>query len=295
VRHLVEGLDEYAPPPASDWPLCLCAHHRTPFVLVVCSIQYTAIAGACADWYFTFEENGHRSVQRWAVERSAWRVVRYSFGSMIFGSLLIAVVAVFKWVATYFINQVMAQSPENKVIQVLGKCLICVVHCIEKFVRFLGKLAYIEVAIYGVNFCTGIYNASKRLLKNILRFAFLSVFAHLMVFLGKVAVIVLTVLICQTIMTEKRAEAGAAAAAQSETPVVPLICCGVAAGVTVFLFMSVYEIAIDTIMMCFLEDEAENDGNGKPSFASCVDDNVPRPASLPPSSLARCLLLRACV
>lgn len=33
------------------------------------------------------------------------------------------------------------------------------------------------------------------------------------------------------------------------------------------LVMSVYEVAIDTIMMCFLEDEAENIGD-KPSFAT---------------------------
>eukprot|EP01052_Picozoa_sp_SAG31_P027569 SAG31_NODE_2590_length_5426_cov_4.118265_5_plen_73_part_00 len=31
--------------------------------------------------------------------------------------------------------------------------------------------------------------------------------------------------------------------------------------------MSVYEVAIDTIMICFLEDEAENVGD-KPSFAT---------------------------
>ena len=31
--------------------------------------------------------------------------------------------------------------------------------------------------------------------------------------------------------------------------------------------MSVYEVAVDTIMICFLEDEAENIGD-KPSFAT---------------------------
>jgi len=232
------------------------------------SIQYTTIAGACSDWYYTFEKDGEREVALFSVERSLWRTMRYSLGTMIFGSLLISVVVVAKWIATYFINQVMAQSPENKVIQMLGHCLICVVSCIEKFVRFLGRLAYIECAIYGCNFCTGIYKASKRLLKNIVRFAFLSVFAHLMVFLGKVGVVVATVLICQIIMQREREAEGDAAAGQSQTPYLPLAGCGLAATVTVLLFMGVYETAIDTIMVCFLEDEAENDASGKPSFAS---------------------------
>ena len=82
---------------------------------------------------------------------------------------------IMKWIATYCIQQVMAQSPENKVVQLLGACLVCVVNCVEKLIRFLGKLAYIECAIYGVNFCTGIYSASKRLIKNMVRFSFLSV------------------------------------------------------------------------------------------------------------------------
>lgn len=231
---------------------------------VIISVQYTTIAGACADWYFTFPSNaGDRDIQLFAVERSFYRTCRYSFGSMIFGALLIAVVTVGKWVATYFINMVMQQSPENKVIQVLGKCLLCVVSCIEKFVRFLGKLAYIEVAIYGVNFCTGIYNASKRLLKNIIRFSFLSVFAHIMIFLGKCGVIAGTVIVCNILISINQNPE-----VDVDVPYVPLVLCGLAAALTVVLVMSVYETAIDTIMMCFLEDEAENDGKGKPSFAS---------------------------
>ena len=232
------------------------------------SVQYMTIAGACADWYYTVEHDGERDVQLFSVERSLYRTIRYSFGSTLFGSLVIAVVLVAKWIATYIIKQVMAQSPENKIIQILGHCLICIVSCIEKFVRFLGKLAFIECAIYGCNFCSGISKAASRLLKNIIRFSFLSLFAHIMVFLGKVGVVVCTVLICQLVMTTEREAQGDAAAGQSETPYAPLIGCGLAAGITVLLFMSTYETAIDTIMMCFLEDEAENDGHGKLSFAS---------------------------
>ena len=169
-----------------------------------------------------------------------------------------------KWVATYFINQVMAQSPENKVIKFLGAFLLCVVHCIEKFVRFLGKLAYIEVAIYGHNFCTGIYCAAKRLIKNILRFSFLAIFAHLMIFMGKIATVAGSTYICFVMMSLTRDPANDFA-----VPVAPLLFCAIVAALVVTLIMSVYEVAIDTIMMCFLEDEAENTGD-KPSFASGV-------------------------
>eukprot|EP01048_Picozoa_sp_COSAG05_P024579 COSAG05_NODE_5843_length_1075_cov_1.031762_2_plen_272_part_01 len=66
---------------------------------VITSVQYTTIAGACADWYFTFpDEDGDRDVQMFAVIRSLDRVIRFSFGTMVFGALLIAVVTVAKYV-----------------------------------------------------------------------------------------------------------------------------------------------------------------------------------------------------
>jgi uncharacterized membrane protein len=48
----------------------------------------------------------------------------------------------------------------------------------------------------------------------------------------------------------------------------PLILTGVCGGVISYAIMGVYETAIDTILMCFLEDEQENDLKGLFSFAS---------------------------
>eukprot|EP01052_Picozoa_sp_SAG31_P027567 SAG31_NODE_2590_length_5426_cov_4.118265_3_plen_221_part_00 len=106
----------------------------------VSSVQYTTVAGACADWYFSFQdEDGDRKLEWLPVPKSFLRVLRsdhnerlhhfygainctfnvmnrrYNFGSMIFGGCIITIVVVVKWIATYMIQQVMAQSPENKV------------------------------------------------------------------------------------------------------------------------------------------------------------------------------------
>ena len=40
---------------------------------------------------------------------------------------------------------------------------------VERFIRFLGHLAYIETAIYGTNFCRSLLKAFKRLIKNAIR------------------------------------------------------------------------------------------------------------------------------
>ena len=86
------------------------------------------------------------------------------------------------------INQVQAQSPENKMIQFLGNCLKVAIGCLERFIKFLGNMAYIQTAIYGHNFCHSIVRAFIRLIKNIIRFSSVTLFAKLVLLMGKLGV-----------------------------------------------------------------------------------------------------------
>ena len=155
------------------------------------SIQFTSVAGAAADWYFTPEdEHGHKHVQHMPLGRAISRTLRFHTGTMAVGAFIVALVqmvrdnpnhsaslwqcsifgefvpsAQVKFFVIYTINQIQAQSPENKMIQFLGNCLKVIISCLERFIRFLGHLAYIETAIYGKNFCLSLLKAFKRLIK----------------------------------------------------------------------------------------------------------------------------------
>ncbi|KAK2498341.1 hypothetical protein MC885_000971 [Smutsia gigantea] len=48
-------------------------------------------------------------------------------------------------------------------------CLKCCFWCLEKFIRFLNRNAYIMIAVYGTNFCTSARNAFFLLMRNIIR------------------------------------------------------------------------------------------------------------------------------
>ena len=74
-------------------------------------------------------------------------------------------------------------------IQFLGNCLKIVIGCLERFIRFLGHLAYIETAIYGTGFCRSVVKAFIRLVKNVIRFSFVTLFSKLVLLLGKLLVI----------------------------------------------------------------------------------------------------------
>ena len=50
------------------------------------------------------------------------------------------------------------------------KCIHCCLGCFEKTLKYINRDAYIEVAIYGYNFCVGAYKAFTLLTANVLRY-----------------------------------------------------------------------------------------------------------------------------
>ena len=48
-------------------------------------------------------------------------------------------------------------------------CFKCCLWCLEKFIKFLNRNAYIMIAIYGKNFCVSAKNAFMLLMRNVLR------------------------------------------------------------------------------------------------------------------------------
>ena len=269
--------------------------------------QYTTIAGAISKWYFTPEnpKTHEKKISAVLLSHSAIRTVRHHSGTMAFGSFIIAVVICVKFALVYAINQVQAQSPENKVIKVLGNVLKVVVSCVERFVRFVGHLAYIETAIYGNNFCHALFKAVKALARNVVRFSFVALFSKLVLTLGKILVVVSAVGLsnilienfktpspdadtCAAIgiagLTEgencnlngkcvwnaddRTCDAGSTDLPNQSLPIFPLLLTVFFAATISLNIMGIYETAIDTIMVSFLEDEQENDKNGEVTFAA---------------------------
>lgn len=70
------------------------------------------------------------------------RTMRHHLGTMAFGAFITAVVITIKYVLTYMISQIQAQSPENKIIKIGGEILKIAIACLERFIRFVGHIAY---------------------------------------------------------------------------------------------------------------------------------------------------------
>lgn len=97
---------------------------------------YMTIAGAFCEYYWTLDK---RQVRSLPVLRSWWRAIRYHFGSLAFGSLIIAIVQLFRIVLEYIDQKMRSAKQGNSVVKVVMLCLKCCLWCFEKCLKFLNK------------------------------------------------------------------------------------------------------------------------------------------------------------
>ena len=109
---------------------------------VLKNVVHTTISGVYGSWYFR-SKSYPTKVTRGALRRS----MTYSFGSICFGSLAVAVVNFLRQLASVARQQAMAGG------DMLATVLFCVVGCIISIldwaIQFLNRYAFSHIALYG--------------------------------------------------------------------------------------------------------------------------------------------------
>ncbi|KAG6611849.1 Choline transporter-like protein [Phytophthora cinnamomi] len=144
---------------------------------------YATIAGAFCEYYWTLDK---RQVPARPVLRSVWRTIRYHFGSIAFGSLIIAIVQFLRIALEYVDQKMRAAKQGNAVVKVAMMCFRCFLWCFEKCLKFLNKNAFIIMAMKGRSFCPSMKDSFALLLANAARVATVSIIARFLMILGKV-------------------------------------------------------------------------------------------------------------
>uniref|UniRef100_A0A6P7GMK6 Choline transporter-like protein n=1 Tax=Diabrotica virgifera virgifera TaxID=50390 RepID=A0A6P7GMK6_DIAVI len=116
-----------------------------------------------------------------------------------------------------------------------------------------------STTIFGYPFCRAGQQAFKLLSSNVLRVAAINSVGDFVLFLGKVVVVIATVLIGIRMLEHKDG---------LQHMWVPIALSGLFAYFVAHCFMTVYEMVIDTIFLCFCEDCEQNDGESRPYFMS---------------------------
>ncbi|XP_066453894.1 choline transporter-like protein 5 isoform X3 [Eleutherodactylus coqui] len=222
------------------------------------------LAGAFASYYWAFKKPA--DIPTCPLFSSFGRAIRYHTGSLAFGSLILALVQFIRVILEYLDHKLKAS--QNSFAKFLLCCLKCCFWCLEKFIKFINRNAYIMIAIYGKNFCTSAKDAFFLLMRNVVRVAVLDKVTDFLLFLGKILVAGSVGVLAFFFFTRK------IPIITDEAPSlnyywVPLLTVIIGSYLIAHGFFSVYAMCVDTLFLCFCEDLERNNGSAsKPYYMS---------------------------
>lgn len=225
------------------------------------------LAGTFASWYWTYDKANNLPPS--PLSDSLGRTLRYHIGTLAFGSLIIAIIRVIR-VTLEYIYKKCKRKPGSRVARAILCCCRCCMWCLEKFMRFVNRNAYIITAMYGSNFCSSAKDAFQLIMRNVLRIVAVDAVADFLLFLGK-AVITVGVTVGAFFFLDHRIPIQVVDRLVPNTHYswLPVLTVAIGGFFVSSLFFSVYNMAVDTVMLCFLEDLERNDGSEeKPYYMS---------------------------
>jgi len=224
----------------------------------IIALEQFVLAGSVAIWYFS---KGSDSGAQRPVSRPFWWAVRYHMGSLAFGSLILAVVWTIKYAFEYVKNKMKTEGMDeaNIIIKWLLRCMTCYIHCFERFIKFMNRNAFIQIAINSSSFCGAARDAFFLILRNAGRFMTLGAIGNVFIFLGKWQIALASTYCGYLIITRSSLYED-----ELNSPLFPSIVFLLLAYVIASLFMSLYGMAVDTILHCFLLDEELCSKNSRP-------------------------------
>ncbi|KAF7692331.1 hypothetical protein HF521_009941 [Silurus meridionalis] len=249
-------------------------YHRYIIILQLCNlliflwlVNFTmalgqcTLAGAFASYYWA--KRKPEDIPSCPVFFSFLRAIRYHTGSLAFGSLILACVQFVRIVLEYLDHKL--KGAHNTFARFLLCCLKCCFWCLERFIRYMNRNAYIMIAVYGKSFCTSAREAFFLLMRNVVRVTVLDRMTHFLLFLGKILITASVGAIAFFFFTHK------IPVVQDEVPVlnnywVPLMTIVFGSFLIAHGFFSVYAMCVDTLFLCFCEDLERNDGTPAKPF-----------------------------
>ncbi|XP_063057528.1 choline transporter-like protein 5-B isoform X1 [Engraulis encrasicolus] len=252
-------------------------YHRYIFVLQLCNlliflwlVNFTialgqcTLAGAFASYYWALKKP--QDIPTCPLFASFGRAIRYHTGSLAFGALILSIVQFLRIILEYLDSKL--KGAHNAFARFLLCCLKCCFWCLEHFIKFMNRNAYIMIAIYGKNFCTSAREAFFLLMRNVVRVAVLDKVTDFLLFLGKLLISGSVGVLAFFFFTRK------IPVIQEEVPSlnyywVPLLTVIFGSYMVAHGFFNVYSMCVDTLFLCFLVDLEKNNGSAaRPYYMS---------------------------
>jgi solute carrier family 44 (choline transporter-like protein), member 2/4/5 len=201
----------------------------------------------------------------------------YHMGTLAFGSLLIAICKFVRFIIGQ-IEKRLKKAVGNKskivscMITFVSCCCKCCLWCLEKFLKYVNRKAYIMCAIYGSNFCVSAISAFKLLLANPAKTLILDGVAFFLLLIGKLLITGAVGVLAFYLFTNSFNIPSTFSTYLAPTLHyywLPLVTVIIGTFLIACLFLTVFEMAVDTVFLCALKDLDIHDGSPeKPYYMS---------------------------
>uniref|UniRef100_A0A8C8C1P1 Choline transporter-like protein n=1 Tax=Oncorhynchus tshawytscha TaxID=74940 RepID=A0A8C8C1P1_ONCTS len=213
----------------------------------ILACQQMTVAGAVVTYYFTRNKS---QLPMTPIVSSMLRLTRYHLGTVAKGSFIITLVEIPRLILTYIHNQL--KGKENACARCMLKACICCLWCLKKCLTYLNQNAYTATAINSTSFCTSACDAFVILVENALRVATINTVGDFVLFLGKVLIVSCTAFVGVLSLNYQR---------DYTVWVLPLLIVCLFSWLVAHCFLSVFEIVVDVLFLCFAVDTKHNDGS----------------------------------
>lgn len=218
------------------------------------------IASSCSIWYFNNKDSPNYFSR--PIATSIYWAFRYHLGSIALGAFILAIIWSIKVMLAYVVKHVQdakKKGVSSKMVDYILKCLMVLVSCFERAIKFLSKLGFIQIAISGQNFCTSCFKAFMVLFKNPMKFGFVHALGTVFTFIGKIFVASVSGVIGYFAL-----DLDAALSDKLSSKIFPTVFFIVIGFVIATVFFSIYGVAADTVLLCFFWDKEIANRGGRP-------------------------------
>ena len=233
------------------------------------------IAGSFGAYYWTryshIDKHYKNKLPTFTVLGSFFRAIFYHFGTLAFGSLLIAIVKLIRVILEFIDKKLKAQTGgENKLVKYLMCCCKCCFWCLERFLKFMNRYAFVITAVYSLNFCRAASKAFQLIGANVLRVAVVDNISHFILFLSNLAITgIVGVLGFYFFSGKIPIDWINKYLPELNYYFLPLLVLCLGVFFVSKFFFDVFSMGIDSLLMCVLIDLEENDGSEtRPYFMS---------------------------
>lgn len=216
------------------------------------ALTHMIVAGAVGSWYWKRDKKFF-DPKAFYVFNSTKRALVFHFGTVAFGSMIVAIVQFIRILFEKFYSELKKAHGDNKIWKGVAWAVRAFLFVFELIIKYINKHAYVQTALYGSHFIKSAINAFTILTRNFLQIGVLQTITTFALILGKLLVSVFSCFAAYALaysgylLIVDRGD-------PISSPLLVAVICFIIAFIVSSIFIRIVETAIDTVLQCFLVD-----------------------------------------